>query len=125
MVRSGWAVRVNIRPARPDMGLATLDVHPHKRIYDPTSSGDGYRLLVMRRWSCGIRKDSVDAWQKGLTSSEPLRKAYLYEDLAWDKFDRAYLDEMTLSSDVLLSREILLKEVRRARIHRDIAVLMP
>jgi uncharacterized protein YeaO (DUF488 family) len=69
----------------------------------------------MHRWSCGIRKDSVDAWQKGLTPSEPLRKSYLYEDLAWDKFDRAYLDEMTSSSDVLLSRESLLKEARRAQ----------
>ena len=86
-----------------------------KRIYDPTSPGDGYRLLVMRRWPRGIRKDSVDVWQKGLALSEPLRKAYLHEDLAWDKFARAYLDEMTSSPDVLLPREILLKEARRAQ----------
>ncbi len=80
-----------------------------KRIYDPPSPGDGYRLLVMRRWPRGIRKDAVDAWQKGLAPSEPLRKAYLHEDLAWDEFARAYLDEMTLSLDVLL------KETRRAQ----------
>ena len=73
-----------------------------KRIYDPPSPGEGYRLLVMRRWPRGVRKDAVDAWQKGLAPSEALRNAYLHEDLAWDEFARAYLDEMTLSPDALL-----------------------
>ena len=86
-----------------------------KRIYDPPSPGDGYRLLVMRRWPRGIRKDAVDAWRKDLAPSEPLRRAYLHEDLAWDEFAWAYLDEMTLSQDVLLPLDVLLKEARRAQ----------
>ncbi len=72
-------------------------------------------MLVMRRWPRGIRKDAVDAWQKDLAPSEPLRKAYLHEDLGWDDFALAYLDEMTLSLDVLLPLNVLLKEARRAQ----------
>ena len=42
-----------------------------KRIYDSPSPEDGYRLLVMRRWPRGIRKQAVDAWERELAPSEP------------------------------------------------------
>ena len=57
-----------------------------KRIYDPASPEDGYRLLVMRRWPRGIRKDAVDAWEKEIAPSEPLRVAFLHEGMPWEEY---------------------------------------
>ena len=65
-----------------------------KRIYDPPSPGDGYRLLVMRRWPRGIRKESVDAWEKELAPSEPLRVAFLHEGMPWEEYTQRYVEEV-------------------------------
>ena len=35
-----------------------------KRIYDPPTPDDGYRLLVMRRWPRGIKKTAVEPGRK-------------------------------------------------------------
>lgn len=43
-----------------------------KRIYDPSSTDDGYRLLVMRFWPRGIKKEHIDAWDRGLAPSKEL-----------------------------------------------------
>ncbi len=43
-----------------------------KRIYDPPSPDDGHRLLVMRYWPRGVRKERVDAWDRGLAPSREL-----------------------------------------------------
>ncbi len=32
-----------------------------KRIFDPPAHADGHRLLVMRVWPRGVRKERVDA----------------------------------------------------------------
>ena len=57
-----------------------------KRIYDPPSLEDDYRLLVMRRWPRRIRKESVKAWEKELGSSKPLRMAFLHEGMPWEEY---------------------------------------
>ncbi len=77
-----------------------------KRIYDPPSPEDGYRLLVMRRWPRGIRKESVDAWEKELGPSEPLRVAFLHEGMPWEEYAQRYVEEVGAKKE-------LLKEVAR------------
>ena len=80
-----------------------------KRIYDLPSPEDGYRLLVMRRWPRGIRKEAVDFWDKELAPSEPLRVAYRHGDIPWEEYARRYLDE------VAPKRELLAEVARRAQ----------
>ena len=43
-----------------------------KRVHDPPSPEDGHRLLVMRLWPRGVRKERVDSWDRGLAPSREL-----------------------------------------------------
>ena len=79
-----------------------------KRIYDSPSPEDGYRLLVMRRWPRGIRKEAVDAWEREGSPSEPLRVAYRRGDMPWEEYARRYVEE------VAPKRELLAEVARRA-----------
>ena len=37
-----------------------------KRVYEAREEADGLRVLVMRRWPRGIRKDRIDVWLREL-----------------------------------------------------------
>jgi uncharacterized protein YeaO (DUF488 family) len=47
-----------------------------KRVYAPTSPGDGLRVLVERLWPRGLRKEEakVDLWLKEVAPSHALRR---------------------------------------------------
>jgi len=49
-----------------------------KRIYDPPSAEDGFRILVDRLWPRGLSKEKakVDLWLKEIAPSNQLRKWY-------------------------------------------------
>ena len=68
-----------------------------KRVYDPYSSSDGYRVLVDRLWPRGIRKDELhyDLWPKDITPSNELRQWY-HEDMEnrWPEFKHRYMQEL-------------------------------
>jgi uncharacterized protein YeaO (DUF488 family) len=65
-----------------------------KCIYDKPAAADGYRVLVMRWWPRGVRKDKVDDWQKELGTSPELIKAWKGGRIKWAEFARRYRDEM-------------------------------
>ena len=46
-----------------------------KRVYDPESPGDGFRVLVDKLWPRGIRKEAFhyDLWAKRIAPSTSLR----------------------------------------------------
>ena len=46
-----------------------------KRIYDPAAADDGHRVLIMRLWPRGIRKERVDVWLKELGPVPELLRA--------------------------------------------------
>ena len=54
-----------------------------KRIYDPVASDDGERVLIMRLWPRGIRKERVSVWLKELGPVPELLRAYLDERISW------------------------------------------
>jgi uncharacterized protein YeaO (DUF488 family) len=70
-----------------------------KRVYEPASPDDGYRLLATRYWPRGLRKDAVHAYQSSLAPSSALIKEYQMGGLAWQDFGRRYKQE--LSTDAL------------------------
>jgi uncharacterized protein YeaO (DUF488 family) len=65
-----------------------------KSIYDPKSSDDGLRVLVMRYWPRGISKEKVDVWFKDLGTSKQLIKDWKSGKLTWSQFKAKYVAEL-------------------------------
>ncbi len=70
-----------------------------KRIYEPRSEDDGYRVFVDRLWPRGKRKQDLDydLWAKELAPSPELRRWY-HEDTEgrWEEFARRYELELAV-----------------------------
>lgn len=52
------------------------------------------RLLVMRRWPRGVRKDAVDGWERELGPGDELLDAFRAGTIDWPAFARRYRVEM-------------------------------
>ena len=78
-----------------------------KRIYEPFSADDGYRILVDRLWPRGMTKEAahVDKWLKDIAPSTELRQWFHAEPGRWEQFKMKYLGELKKSNtiDELLS----------------------
>ena len=62
-----------------------------KRVYEPAAAGDGTRVLVMRYWPRGIRKEKVSVWLRELAPVIPLLRAYLDGEVTWAQYRPRYL----------------------------------
>jgi uncharacterized protein YeaO (DUF488 family) len=73
-----------------------------KRIYEPHSPADGYRVLVDRLWPRGVAKASahVDIWLKEVAPSTTLRKWFNHEPSKWDEFVSRYRMELKGSAAI-------------------------
>jgi uncharacterized protein YeaO (DUF488 family) len=78
----------------------------HGSVYESASEDDGLRVLVMRRWPRGVRKDAVDTWLKDAAPSRELLDAYNHAGLEWDEFERRY------RAEILTERPAVLQELR-------------
>jgi uncharacterized protein YeaO (DUF488 family) len=87
-----------------------------KRIYDSPSPDDGFRLLVMRLWPRGVRKDTVDAWEPDLGPSRDLLSAFRRGRIEWEELARRYVDEMG-------GRQELLERYRELARSRTVTLL--
>lgn len=65
-----------------------------KCVYDDPELADGYRVLVMRYWPRGIRKNKIDSWEKELGSPPELIREWKNGSISWSKFSREYLKAM-------------------------------
>jgi uncharacterized protein YeaO (DUF488 family) len=70
-------------------------------IYDPPLEGPGVRVLIMRYWPRGVRRERVDLWLKEAAPSQELLRAYTHQGLAWDDFEAAYRTEMDARPNVI------------------------
>src|SRR6185295_4162021 len=66
-----------------------------KRIYEPADPSDGRRMLVMRLWPRGVRKDRVDEWNRDLAPSRELLLAVKHRGLPWSDFVRRFWKEIS------------------------------
>ena len=67
-----------------------------KRVYDPVSSDDGFRVFVERLWPRGISKDkaAIDLWLKEIAPSTELRKWFNHDPAKWNEFKKRYHTEI-------------------------------
>jgi len=73
-----------------------------KRIYEPFSKSDGYRILVDRLWPRGMKKEEahIDQWLKEIAPSTELRQWFHAEPGMWEQFRMKYIDELKDSNAV-------------------------
>jgi uncharacterized protein YeaO (DUF488 family) len=62
-----------------------------RRIYEPAAADDGHRVLIMRLWPRGIRKERVSVWLKELGPVPELLRAYLDDEITWEQYVSRYL----------------------------------
>lgn len=68
----------------------------HASIYDrgDASLEEGFRVLVMRHWPRGVRKERTDLWLKEAGPSRELLDTYNHAGLSWHEFAQRYQSEM-------------------------------
>ncbi len=90
-----------------------------KRIYEPYSKSDGYRILVDRLWPRGISKEKakLDIWLKDIAPSTELRKWFNHDPRKWTDFKKKYKTELE-------DKREYLKEIKKAdKEHKVVTVL--
>jgi uncharacterized protein YeaO (DUF488 family) len=106
-----------------------------KRIYEPYSKEDGYRVLIDRLWPRGIKKENahIDKWLKEVAPSTELRKWFHLEPEAdhWPQFVKAYRAELkktdaleVLVSDIDKNETITLLYAAKNEEHNHAVVLL-
>lgn len=105
-----------------------------KRVYEPYSEQDGYRVLVDRLWPRGMTKERahVDLWLRDIAPSHELRKWYGHDIARWPEFRQRYRTELAEHGDLLGSLHALEREHGRVtllfgardELHNEAAVLV-
>ena len=92
----------------------------HASVYDAKerSAGDGLRVLVMRQWPRGVRKERVDLWMKEAAPSRALLDAYHHAGLGWHEFEQRY------RSEIVDQRPEVLEHLRRLEAEHDVLTLL-
>ena len=62
-----------------------------KRVYDPSDPADGTRVLIMRLWPRGIRKDRVTVWLRELGPVVTLLREFRRGAVPWPAYRERYL----------------------------------
>jgi uncharacterized protein YeaO (DUF488 family) len=67
-----------------------------KRVYEPASEDDGYRVLVDRIWPRGVSKQQarLDEWDKDVAPSTELRAWFGHDPAKFQEFRTRYLAEL-------------------------------
>jgi uncharacterized protein YeaO (DUF488 family) len=78
----------------------------------------GWRVLIMRYWPRGVRRERVDTWRRDAAPTVPLLRAYRDKAIGWTAFAQRYRDE------ILDGRPHVLDELRALeRQHGNVVLL--
>jgi uncharacterized protein YeaO (DUF488 family) len=80
----------------------------HASVYDTVDSAgeQGVRVLIMRYWPRGVKRDRIDVWIKDAAPSPQLLHDYTHGGQTWDEFERRY------RAEILEERPHVLDELR-------------
>lgn len=86
-----------------------------KRVYDPPSKDDGYRILIDRLWPRGLTKEKaqVDLWLKDISPSTELRKWFNHDPEKWPEFKKKYKAEIEKNREASQVLQDELKEHKK------------
>lgn len=89
-----------------------------KRIYDPVSKDDGYRVLIDRLWPRGMKKEDakLDEWNKLISPSGELRKWFDHRGERYHQFIERYEEELS-------AQEPELERLRKIAGHQRLTLL--
>ena len=89
-------------PGRNKTGSVLVE----KSVYDLPSKEDGTRILVMRIWPRGVKKERVDIWMKDLGTEKDLIKEWKAGKLDLGEFRKRYLSGLDNSERRALIEQI-------------------
>jgi uncharacterized protein YeaO (DUF488 family) len=74
-----------------------------KRVYEPATASDGFRMLVDRLWPRGLSKEAakLDLWLPDLGPSTTLRQWFNHDPARWAEFQRRYHAELQKNTALL------------------------
>ncbi|MDI6760579.1 MAG: DUF488 family protein [Candidatus Brocadiaceae bacterium] len=81
-----------------------------KSVYEEEGPDEGYRLLIMRIWPRGVKKDRFDEWDKDLSPSPGLLKDWLRKGIPFKEFKTGYVKEMGSQKEKLKALAMRAKE---------------
>jgi uncharacterized protein YeaO (DUF488 family) len=73
-----------------------------KTIYDKLEKSDGKRILVMRFWPRGVKKDKIDLWMRDLGTDKDVIKKWKTGEISWNQFAKEYKKSLRNKQDLLL-----------------------
>ena len=98
-----------------DVPFLAMVTSVQKSVYDPRSNDDGFRVLVMRYWPRGVRKEKVDAWFRELGTNKELIKAWKSRKVTWTEFKKRYIADLDDNDKQAIIRE-LAKRTKKEKI---------
>jgi uncharacterized protein YeaO (DUF488 family) len=74
-----------------------------KRVYEPASPADGYRVLIDHVWPRGVSRARahLDEWARDLAPSDELRRWFNHDPAKFATFRARYRDELSSAKDPL------------------------
>jgi uncharacterized protein YeaO (DUF488 family) len=92
-------------------GIAANNVRI-KRAYEPSATGDGFRILIDRLWPRGVSKSRIalDQWMRDIAPSSNLRKWFGHDPARWTEFRRRYVAEVRGNAELLTRLRALARE---------------
>jgi len=81
----------------PNRHTGAVPLIQAKRVYEPASASDGYRVLVDRLWPRGMTKEAaqIDRWMREVAPSDALRRWFGHDAERWDEFRQRYRHELS------------------------------
>lgn len=85
-----------------------------KRVYEPPSEEDGFRILVDRLWPRGLSKSSlkIDLWMRDVAPSDALRRWFGHDPAKWGEFLERYRKELEVNPSLKSLLEIVKEKGR-------------
>lgn len=81
-----------------------------KSVYEEEGPDGGYRLLIMRVWPRGVKKDRFDEWDKDLSPRPALLKDWLKKGIPFKEFKARYAKEMGAQKEKIKALAMRAKE---------------
>ncbi|MCF2502155.1 DUF488 family protein [Dyadobacter sp. CY107] len=86
-----------------------------KRIYEPASKKDGFRILVDRLWPRGLKKSQagVDLWLREIAPCAELRKWFNHDPERWPEFVADYNFQLNKNRQIAGQLIALIKQHKK------------